>query len=114
MTTTCEPNTAAAVPLRSVGSRAKPAVHVPEVRNPDAKPSVILGAVAPIPYRSEAAEAAINQQLSREVAEAAGQAATQGARPLSKNAYKVPLVKTAVKRALLRAAGDEYWTNQEA
>lgn len=77
--------------------------------------SIMLGGVAPVPYRAEAAEAAIKgKKLDRSTAEAAGQAATEGAQPLSKNAYKVPLVKTAVKRALLRAAGDEYWSKMEA
>ncbi|RUL87825.1 FAD binding domain-containing protein [Tautonia sociabilis] len=77
--------------------------------------SILLGAVAPVPYRAEAAEAALaGKKLDRSTAEAAGQAATTGAKPLSKNGYKVPLVKTAVKRALLRAAGDEYWTAMEA
>jgi xanthine dehydrogenase YagS FAD-binding subunit len=88
------------------------AVCVPE--NGD-EPSIILGGVAPIPYRAEAAEAAISgKPLNQESAAAAGEAATEGAKPLSKNAYKVPLVKTAVKRALLRAAGDEYWSKVEA
>jgi xanthine dehydrogenase YagS FAD-binding subunit len=77
--------------------------------------SIMLGGVAPVPYQAEAAEAAIKgKKLDRSTAEAAGQAATEGAQPLSKNAYKVPLVKTAVKRALLKAAGDEYWSNMEA
>jgi CO/xanthine dehydrogenase FAD-binding subunit len=33
-----------------------------------------------------------------------GEAATQGAKPLSKNGYKIQLVKAAVKRAVLAAA----------
>jgi xanthine dehydrogenase YagS FAD-binding subunit len=40
-----------------------------------------------------------------QLAARAGAAAAQGAKPLSKNAYKVQLVKTAVKRAILAAAG---------
>ncbi|WP_169978325.1 FAD binding domain-containing protein [Tautonia rosea] len=88
------------------------AVCVPENGG---EPSIILGGVAPVPYQAKAAEAAIaGKAISTDSAEAAGQAATEGAKPLSKNAYKVPLVKTAVKRALLRAAGDEYWSNTEA
>ena len=42
--------------------------------------------------------------ISEATAEAAGKAATEGAKPLSGNAYKVRLVQTAVKRAVLRAA----------
>ena len=34
-----------------------------------------------------------------------GEAALQGARPLRENAYKIEVAKTAVKRAILRAAG---------
>ena len=47
--------------------------------------------------------------ITMETAAAAGEAAAQGAKPLSMNAYKVPLVKTAVKRALLAAVGNRYW-----
>jgi xanthine dehydrogenase YagS FAD-binding subunit len=78
------------------------------------EPTIVLGGVAPVPYRAKAAEAAIaGKELTKDTADAAGQAATEGAQPLSKNAYKVPLVKTVVKRALLRAAGDEYWSKME-
>ena len=36
---------------------------------------------------------------------AAAKAAVQGATPLSQNAYKVQIARTAVKRAILKAAG---------
>ena len=36
---------------------------------------------------------------------AAAEAALKDARPMSQNAYKVDVAKTAVKRAILRAAG---------
>ena len=49
-------------------------------------------------------EALHGKTLSEAAAEAAGKAATSGAKPLSKNGYKVRLVQTAVKRAVLRAA----------
>jgi xanthine dehydrogenase YagS FAD-binding subunit len=42
--------------------------------------------------------------ITVETAEAAGKAAVDGAQPLSHNAYKVTLARTAVKRALLAAA----------
>lgn len=71
---------------------------------------VVLYGVAPIPWRSKAAEEAlIGRAISMETAEAAGAAAVQGAKPLSMNAYKLPLTKTVVKRALLAAAGNRYW-----
>ena len=71
---------------------------------------VILYGVAPIPWRSEAAEKAIaGQAVTLETATAAGEAAAEGAKPLSMNAYKVPLTRTVVKRALLAAVGNRYW-----
>jgi xanthine dehydrogenase YagS FAD-binding subunit len=71
---------------------------------------VVLYGVAPIPWRSEAAERAIRgQAVTADSATAAAMAAAEGAKPLSMNGYKVPLVKTAVKRALLDAVGNRYW-----
>ncbi|CAN5841933.1 xanthine dehydrogenase family protein subunit M [soil metagenome] len=79
------------------------------------KASIVLGQVAAIPWKSEKAEEAITgKEITPETAEAAGEAATEGAEPLSQNAYKVPLVKIAVKRALLAAIGDRYWEQEEA
>lgn len=67
--------------------------------------SVVLGAVAPIPWRAKAAEAALaGKRITAEVARAAGKAAVAGAKPLGKNGYKVPLVQTLVARAVLEAA----------
>ena len=40
-----------------------------------------------------------------ELAERAGAASVNGARPLAKNAYKIPLTRGVVRRALLEAAG---------
>jgi xanthine dehydrogenase YagS FAD-binding subunit len=66
---------------------------------------IVLGHVGPTPVRAEAAEKALaGKPVTPELAEAAGQAAAQGAQPLSQNAYKVALVRTAVKRALLETA----------
>jgi len=71
---------------------------------------VVLGSVAPIPWQSGAAEQAIvGKAVTLETAEAAGEAAAQGAKPLSMNGYKVALTKTVVKRALLAAVGNRYW-----
>jgi xanthine dehydrogenase YagS FAD-binding subunit len=66
---------------------------------------VVIGYVAPIPWRSAEAEAALaGKSVSEDVAKAAADAALQSARPLSQNAYKVELEKVAVKRAILKAA----------
>ena len=65
----------------------------------------MLGHVAPTPWPAEAAGRVLaGKALTPEVAEEAGKAAGEGATPLSGNAYKVQLVRTAVKRALLEAA----------
>ena len=66
---------------------------------------IVLGGVAPIPYRAAKAEAALTgKPLNEANAAAAGVAAVDGARPLAKNAYKVPLTQAVVKRALLSLA----------
>ena len=72
---------------------------------------VVLYGVAPIPWRSQAAERAITgKRVTVEAAAAAGAAAVDGAAPLSMNAYKVPLTKAVVKRAVLRATNPKgYW-----
>lgn len=72
---------------------------------------VVLGHVAPTPLVSDAAAKALEgKEVTEATASAAGDAAVEGARPLSQNAYKVQLVKVAVKRAILTAAGaKKYW-----
>jgi xanthine dehydrogenase YagS FAD-binding subunit len=65
---------------------------------------VVIGYVAPIPWRSVEAERALTgKSISEDVAKAAADAALQNAKPLSHNAYKVELAKVAVKRAILKA-----------
>lgn len=71
---------------------------------------IMLYGVAPIPWRSAAAEQAlIGKKLSVETAEDAGKAAVKNAQPLSMNQFKVSLTTTAVKRALLTAGDMKYW-----
>lgn len=66
---------------------------------------VVLGGVAPIPWRLPKVEAMLaGQRITPELAARAGEAAVEGARPLAKNKYKVPLTKTVVKRTLLSLA----------
>ncbi|MFO0871464.1 MAG: FAD binding domain-containing protein [Pirellulales bacterium] len=67
---------------------------------------IVLGQVAPTPWDSPEAAAALRGRRVDEVsAEAAGLAAVAQATPLSCNGYKVALAKVAVKRAVLMAAG---------
>jgi xanthine dehydrogenase YagS FAD-binding subunit len=69
------------------------------------KAEIVLGHVAPVPWRVPQAAALLNGQTpDGELAARVGETAAAGAKPLSKNAYKVRLVKTAVKRAILAAA----------
>jgi xanthine dehydrogenase YagS FAD-binding subunit len=66
---------------------------------------VVIGYVAPIPWRSaEAERVLVGKSVSEDAAKAAAEAALQGATPLSHNAYKIQLAKVAVKRAMLKAA----------
>jgi xanthine dehydrogenase YagS FAD-binding subunit len=66
---------------------------------------VVIGYVAPIPWRSAEAERGLaGKSVSEDVAKTAADAALQNAKPLSHNAYKVQLAKVAVKRAILKAA----------
>ncbi len=72
---------------------------------------IVLGHVAPTPHISEAAAKAVEgREVNEETAAAAGKAATEGAKPLAQNGYKLKLIEVAVKRALLTAAGaNRYW-----
>jgi xanthine dehydrogenase YagS FAD-binding subunit len=64
--------------------------------------------VAPVPWRSQDAERALaGKPLNEQTAAIAGDAAVQAAEPMSGNAYKIQITKTAVKRAVMRAAGLE-------
>lgn len=67
---------------------------------------VVLGHVAPIPWRSREAEAALEGKPPGEAlfAEAA-RAALWEARPLRDNAYKVPLAQGLLREVLHRVAG---------
>lgn len=67
---------------------------------------IVLGHVAPVPWRAVEAERALaGQPVNEETATRAGETAVGGARPLSGNAYKVQLARVVVKRALLAAVG---------
>jgi xanthine dehydrogenase YagS FAD-binding subunit len=67
---------------------------------------LVLGGVAPVPWRVPKAESAlIGKTLNREVLMNAAEIALAGAEPLEKNAYKIPLTQTLVRRALAKAGG---------
>ncbi len=66
---------------------------------------IVLGGVAPIPWRvAEAESVLMGQRITPELAARAGEAAVAGARPLAKNAYKVPLTRNVVRRTLVELA----------
>ena len=66
---------------------------------------VVLGQVAPVPWRSAAAEKAlVGKPVGAASAEAAGKAAVEGAQPMTDNGYKVDLVTTLVRRTVATLA----------
>lgn len=76
----------------------------PDKKVTDAR--IVLGGVAPIPWRVPAAEKLlIGQTLSTSVLSDVAKLALKDAQPLEKNAYKVPLSQTLVRRALAKAGG---------
>jgi xanthine dehydrogenase YagS FAD-binding subunit len=63
---------------------------------------VVLGGVAPIPWRVPKVEAMLaGKRITPELAAQAGAAAVEGARPLAKNQYKVPLTQAVVKQTIM-------------
>jgi xanthine dehydrogenase YagS FAD-binding subunit len=69
---------------------------------------MVVNGVAAEPYRLTAVENAIKgKPRDKATADLAADIAVQGAAPLRHNAYKIPLVKALVKRAI---RGDAEWT----
>jgi xanthine dehydrogenase YagS FAD-binding subunit len=69
------------------------------------KANVVLGGVAPIPWRSKEAEAALNgKRITDTVAKQAGEAAVANAEPMTDNGYKVPLTRNIISRAAMTLA----------
>jgi xanthine dehydrogenase YagS FAD-binding subunit len=67
---------------------------------------IVLGGVAPVPWRAAGAEKALEgKPLDAKSIRAASEAAVAGAAPLEHNAYKVPLTRNLVRRALEALAG---------
>ena len=66
---------------------------------------LVLGGVAPVPWRSPAAEAVLEaQHPSPELAASAATAALEPAQPLSHNAFKVEIGRALVERAIMAVA----------
>ena len=66
---------------------------------------IVMGAVAPIPWRVPAAERVLaGKAVTEGIAAEAATAAVAGARAMSNNSYKIQIAKTAVKRAILAAS----------
>lgn len=64
---------------------------------------VVLSGAAPIPWRSQKAEQALQgKPLNAETAESAAMEAMADAQPLEHNAYKVPMFKGLIKEELLK------------
>jgi len=63
---------------------------------------IALGGVSPEPYRAvKAEELLMGEPMTESLATKAAEASVTDARPLSKNGYKVPVIKALVKRSLL-------------
>jgi xanthine dehydrogenase YagS FAD-binding subunit len=66
---------------------------------------IVLGGVAPIPWRVLAAEKLlIGKRIDGALAAAAGKAATEGSSPLPENGYKLQIVQGAVEESVLAMA----------
>jgi xanthine dehydrogenase YagS FAD-binding subunit len=64
---------------------------------------LVLGGVAPIPWRAPEAEAfLVGKRLDAGTLAEAARLALKGAAPLEKNAYKIPLTQALVRRALAK------------
>lgn len=63
---------------------------------------MVLGAVAPVPLSMPAVERYLNgKEATEAVAEEAGEIAVRNAKPLSKNKYKIQIMKALIKKAIL-------------
>lgn len=72
--------------------------------------SVVLSHVAPIPWRASKAEEVLGNSadIDNDLAEKAAEAALDGAEPMRQNAWRLRMVRAAVRRALLKACGKDY------
>ncbi|MBM3990477.1 MAG: xanthine dehydrogenase family protein subunit M [Planctomycetes bacterium] len=71
-----------------------------------AEARLVLGGVAPIPWRCEKAERAlVGRKIDAQTCALAGTLALEGAEPLTHNAYKLPLAQGLITKALRKLAG---------
>jgi xanthine dehydrogenase YagS FAD-binding subunit len=64
---------------------------------------LVLGGVAPIPWRAKEAEKILQgERISEELIKATGEAAVKNAMPLKDNEYKIQLIRGLVGRALIQ------------
>jgi xanthine dehydrogenase YagS FAD-binding subunit len=90
-------------PLVNVASAIVPAANRIE------RMRLVVGAVAARPWRLAEVEAAVaGLEINEETAELAGRLAIEAAEPLRHNAYKIPLMRNLVKRAI---RGATPWTS---
>ena len=82
-----------------------PVVNCAAAQLADGSVRVALGGVYPAPVRSTAAEAAGAGGVSADSAARAADAAVEDCKPLAKNAYKVEIARTLVKRTLSELVG---------
>jgi len=66
---------------------------------------VVLGGVAPVPYRAKVVEDALKGKDIKQNAKAAAAQIRTVARPMSLNAYKIDLVQGILERTILQALG---------
>jgi xanthine dehydrogenase YagS FAD-binding subunit len=67
------------------------------------QPRIVLGSVAPIPWLVPEANTFLDgKTVTREVADRAAELVLREARPAGDNAYKLPIAKALIRRALLK------------
>jgi len=90
-------------PLVNVASSIKPdGGNIGSIR-------LVVGAVAAVPHRLKAVEAAVaGKPRNEDTAKLAGEMAVAGAQTLRYNGYKVPLMRNLVKRAIRGSEGGSW------
>lgn len=77
-----------------------PIVNCAVAEHEDGKVSVVLGGVYPAPLHCAESEKILSSGINKSSIEKAADAAVKDCKPLSKNAYKVEIARTLVKRTL--------------
>lgn len=67
---------------------------------------IVAGGIATVPWRlPRLEEMLVGKRLDRDLAREVSERAADGAQPHGQNAYKIPLIKRTVERALIEAGG---------